>query len=95
MSEIACSFQGLLLFAYNMVATDALIFKKELPLKKPIVCLQAFYRLKCFEQTDLYQSVLKMQQNKFLFSVRLVSCGGNSVQPDDDGQDLLSEQAHR
>lgn len=44
----------------NVVAIDALIFKKELLLQKPIVCLQAFYGLKYFEQTDLYQSVLKM-----------------------------------
>lgn len=78
-----------------MVATEASTFKKELLLQKPVVCLQAFYGLKYFEQTDLYQSVLKMLQNKFLFSVRLVSCGGNSVQPDDDGQDLLSEQAYK
>lgn len=79
LSKIACSFQRLLLFAYNMVATDALTFKKELLLQKPIVYLQAFYGLKCFEQTDLYQSVLKMQQNKFPFSVRLVSYGGSSL----------------
>lgn len=78
-----------------MVATDALTFKEELLFQKPIVCLQAFYGLNCFEQTDFYQSVPKMQQQKFLLLVRLVSCGGNSMQPDDDGQDLLSEQAYK
>lgn len=79
---------------HALFATDALTFKKELLLPKPIVCLQAFCRLNCFEQTDLYQSILKMKQ-KFLLSVRVISYGGNSVQPDDDAQDLLSEQAYK
>lgn len=39
-----------------VVVTDAFVFKKDLLLQKPIICLQAFYGLNCFEQTYLYES---------------------------------------
>jgi len=40
-----------------IVITNASTFKKELLLQNPIICVQAFYELNCFEQMDLHQSV--------------------------------------
>lgn len=50
-----------------IVATNALTFKKRAIVAETHSLLAGILWLKSFEQTDLYQSVLKMQQNKFLF----------------------------